>query len=283
MALLAMASHVVRAERWRMLVEPTGRTTTLYHSFLALMIGYLVNLVIPRGGEVSRCYNLYKLDHCPMDKTFGTVVAERAIDLLCFVLILIVAFLVESDKLFGFIRSLAAWPVIGPSRFLVFAVLLTVLLAVGFVLYRLVIGNKKLKLKMIRLWRGFKTGLLTVLRLKNHNLFYLHTVLIWLLYFGMSYTVLKAFNETSHLGWGAVLALFAIGSIAMIIPLPGGTGSYHALVPAGLTFLYQVPRADAVAFTFVFHAWQTLLMIVSGCLALLSTYIILVRRKNISA
>jgi len=77
-----------------------------------------------------------------------------------------------------------------------------------------------------------------------------------------------------------VLSLFAIGSIAMAAPLPGGAGSYHALVPAGLVFLYAIPQSDAVAFTFVFHAWQTLIMIVAGAIALVVTSWI-VKKKSV--
>jgi hypothetical protein len=280
MALLAMISHVLRAERWRMLIEPTGYSTTLHHSFLSLMIGYLVNLAVPRGGEVTRCYNLYKLDRCPFDKAFGTVVAERTIDLICFLLVLVAAVVVESEKLINFFYSLPVKPVDGTGRWVSVITLLSalaILVVVGFwILFR----NKKFKHKIFKFWNGFKSGFGTILRLRNHTLFYFYSFLIWVLYFAMSYTVIMAFNETSHLGWSAILSLFAIGSIAMVIPLPGGTGSYHTLVPAGLTFLYQVPKAEAVAFTFVFHAWQTLIMIGGGFLALLSTYLILARRKS---
>lgn len=282
MALLAMTSHLLRAERWRMLIEPTGYSTTLHHSFLSLMIGYLVNLVVPRGGEVTRCYNLYKLDRCPFDKTFGTVVAERAIDLICFLLVLMAAVIAESEKLLSFFYSLPVQPLSGTSRWLSGVILLGVLALVVAAGFWLLTRNKKLLNKLLLFWHGFKSGFSTILRLRNHSLFYLYSFLIWVLYFAMSYTVIMAFNETSHLGWSAILSLFAIGSVAMVIPLPGGTGSYHTLVPAGLTFLYQVPKAEAVAFTFVFHAWQTLIMIGGGFLALLSTYLILARRKSSS-
>ncbi|HMC99721.1 MAG TPA: lysylphosphatidylglycerol synthase domain-containing protein, partial [Ferruginibacter sp.] len=100
----------------------------------------------------------------------------------------------------------------------------------------------------------------------------------WSLYFMMSYLVLMAFPETAHLGFSAVVTLFAIGSIAMAAPLPGGTGSYHVLVPLGLTMLYQVPNTDAVAFVFIFHAWQTLLMIVIGVISFIVSNL-LIRQK----
>ena len=95
----------------------------------------------------------------------------------------------------------------------------------------------------------------------------------------MSYFVLKAFTETQHLGFSAVMTLFAIGAIAMAVPLPGGAGSYHTLVPMGLVALYNLPKTDAIAFVFIFHGWQTLIMIVGGVVSLLISYWI-IRWKN---
>jgi hypothetical protein len=192
------------------------------------------------------------------------------------------AVIAESEKLLSFFYSLPIQPLSGTSRWLSGVILLGVLALVVAAAFWLLTRNKKLLNKLLLFWHGFKSGFSTILRLRNHSLFYLYSFLIWVLYFAMSYTVIMAFNETSHLGWSAILSLFAIGSVAMVIPLPGGTGSYHTLVPAGLTFLYQVPKAEAVAFTFVFHAWQTLIMIGGGFLALLSTYLILARRKSSS-
>jgi hypothetical protein len=139
--------------------------------------------------------------------------------------------------------------------------------------------NKKLNAFLVKTWLGFKDGLLSIFRLKQKGLFILYSVVIWLLYFLMSYTVILAFPETRHLGLNAVLSLFAIGSIAMAAPLPGGTGSYHVLVPQGLVFLYHIPQADAVAFTFIFHGWQTAIMIVGGAISLVITSIV-VKKKS---
>ena len=83
MAVTVMISHLLRAERSRLLLKPTGNQVSFSASFLSLMVGYLVNLAVPRGGEVSRCYNLYKLEKTPVEISFGTVVVERIIDLLC--------------------------------------------------------------------------------------------------------------------------------------------------------------------------------------------------------
>ena len=279
MAVIAVISHLLRAQRWRMLLEPSGYDMNLKNSFLSLMVGYLVNLVIPRGGEVSRCYNLYKLDKTPVEISFGTVVVERIVDLLCLLGLLAIAFIVESDKLFAFIKTLPIGTGDSSSRFTVLAVAGIVFLLLSVVVFWLVKRNKRLNAFFVRTWHGFKGGLLSIFKLKQKGLFVFYSLTIWFLYFLMSYTVILAFPETSHLGVEAVLSLFAIGSIAMAAPLPGGTGSYHVLVPQGLVFLYNVPAPDAIAFTFIFHGWQTAIMIVGGAISLIATSIILKRKR----
>lgn len=282
MAGIAMFSHVIRAERWKMLMEPTGHKTTLTASLLSVMVGYLVNLVIPRGGEVSRCYNLYKLDNSPVEVSFGTVIVERLTDLLCLVTLIIIAFAVESEKLFAFIKTLPIQTTVLPGKF-------TGLLLVGIAgvcsvmfFYWLAKKNQKLNAFLKKTFAGFKQGLSAVFKLEQKSLFIFYSIVIWLLYFLTSYCVILAFDETAGLGLGAVLSLFAIGSIAMAAPLPGGMGSYHALVPAGLVFLYQVPHSEAVAFTFVFHGWQTFNMMVGGAISLLITSYLVRKKKAVS-
>lgn len=279
MALLGMVAHLLRAERWRMLLEPSGYKGKLGYSFLSLMVGYLVNMVIPRGGELSRCYNLYKLDQTPVEISFGTVVVERIVDLVCLLSLIALAFLLESEKLFAFLETL---PVGGEGSMTTLTLMLygvgaLLLLVLIFVI--LVKRNRRLNAFFHRTWDGFKEGLLSIAKVKRKWLFIGYSIVIWILYFSMSYTVIQAFPETKFLGIKAVLSLFAIGSIAMAAPLPGGAGSYHVLVPQGLVFLYQVPMPDAVAFTFIFHGWQTAILIVGGAISLLVTSFI-VRKKS---
>jgi hypothetical protein len=164
----------------------------------------------------------------------------------------------------------------GPAVLIYIAIGLIVLAAI---IVWLVKTNKKLNAFFVRTWHGFKDGLLSIFKLKNKGLFIFYSLLIWVMYFLMSYTVILAFPETAHLGIEAVFSLFAIGSIAMAVPLPGGTGSYHVLVPQGLVFLYHVPQADAVAFTFIFHGWQTAILIAGGAISLVITSLILKRKK----
>ncbi len=275
MAGAAIVSHIIRALRWKMLLEPTGQNVKLSNSFWSLMTGYLVNLAVPRGGEVSRCYTLYQLEKTPVEVSFGTVVTERIADVVCLLILIAFSFYMEWEKLKVFLDTLTfssgemkipTWIWIGASLGIIFLA--------GIYFLR---KNEKL-LKIIH---GFKEGLLSVFHLKNKWLFVLYSLAIWGMYFIMSYLVLMAFPETAHLGFGAVVTLFAIGSIAMAAPLPGGTGSYHVLVPLGLTTLYNIAKPHAVAFVFVFHAWQTLLMIVLGVISFVVSNAI-VSRKNLN-
>ncbi len=278
-ACIAMISHIVRAERWRMLLTPAGYQIKLRDSFYSLMVGYLVNLVIPRGGEVSRCYNLFKLDKTPVEVSFGTVVVERIVDVLCLMILLAICFAVESQKLIAFIDTLP-FTISGTSKFRILLFVIPAGLIFLLIGYWILRKNKRLNQFMIKTWNGFKEGMLSVFSLKNKGLFALYSCLIWMLYFVMSYAVLKAFPATSELGFSAVLSIFAIGAIAMAAPLPGGTGSYHVLVPQGLFFLYHIPLNDAVAFTFIFHGWQTAIFIIFGALSLFITSY-LVKKKSV--
>lgn len=279
MAGIFMLGQVIRAERWRMLMTPTGYKVTFYHSFLSLMIGYLVNLVIPRGGEVSRCYNLYKLSGSPVETSFGTVVVERIVDLLCLVILVTLSFAVESEKLFAFMSTLPIQASGLTGKLAIAGIALLIIILGGFGLYWYAKRNQKLGTFIKRTLSGFKQGFAAVFKLEQKFLFIVYSAAIWALYFLMSYCVVMAFKETSVLGITAVLSLFAIGAIAMAAPLPGGAGSYHTLVPAGLVFLYAIPQSDAVAFTFVFHAWQTLIMIVAGAIAMVVTSWIVKKKK----
>nr|PZN50099.1 MAG: hypothetical protein DIU61_15775 [Bacteroidota bacterium] len=274
MAVFAITSHILRAMRWKMLMKPAGYKVSLASSFLSLMVGYLVNLVIPRGGEVSRCYNLYKLERTPVDVAFGTVVVERAVDLICLCLLILLAFALEWDKLVGFVQTLEfALP--GQRVTIVLPVAGLALLGV---LWYLAKRNQRVRNFFRKTWAGLKRGLLSIVTLENKGRFIGFSILIWVMYFLMSWAVIRAFEPTAHLGFKAVTSLFAIGSIAMAAPLPGGTGSYHVLVPQGLSLLYGLVLADAVALTFVFHGWQTLIMVVGGALSLLATAVITRKR-----
>ncbi len=276
----AILSHLVRAERWKLLLHPVGQKANTFHGFLSVMVGYFINLVIPRGGEVSRCYNLYRLNNTPVEISLGTVVAERVIDLFFLLTLIAASFLIELDNLLYFfqsdqIRDLTGGGNGGNSSFYWMLGVGALVFVAGlyFLLRYFLKSRRMLTLRLMsktrKALRGLKSGLLSVFRLEKRGLFIFYSVLIWILYYMMMYLVMLAFPETSVLGIFAALTIFVIGGIAMALPLPGGAGSFHILVPLGLVMLYGLPQDKAVAFTFIFHGWQTLVIIIVGAISLI--------------
>ena len=273
---VAVLSHLVRAERWRLMLRPIGYSVTLLSGFYSVMVGYFINLAIPRGGEVSRCLNMFRLEKVPLETSAGTVVAERLIDV-CFLLGFIASsFLIEYEKLIellsGFMearKQAQASADSFPTMWIVLGIL-AILLLVAFALIK---SGKLYKImpRLKEVWSNLKKGLLSVFTLEKKGLFFVYSLAIWVLYFLMAWLCMLAFAETKVLGIDAALSIFTLGSIAMAMPLPGGTGSYHVLVPAGLTLLYGLNPDKALAFTIVFHAWQTIVIIVFGLLSMLGS------------
>ncbi|MEY3405555.1 MAG: hypothetical protein RL161_985 [Bacteroidota bacterium] len=265
MFLVSMFSHLLRALRWKMLLAPAGYSTSTSSSFLSLMIGYLVNLVIPRGGEVSRSLNLWKLEKVPAEVSFGTVVTERLVDVICLLSLVAFSFWMEWDKLKEFLNhKFTGWDLMEKASWA-----WVVIPAVGILLLVVIWKALRRNQKFQSLVRGFQSGLFTIFKMNNYGLFLFYSLAIWFLYFLTTYWVIKAFDQTAHLGMDAVFTVFALGSVAMAVPLPGGTGSYHTLVPLGLVSLYGLAQSDAVALVFIFHALQTLILIAAGVISMI--------------
>ncbi|ELR69940.1 integral membrane protein [Fulvivirga imtechensis AK7] len=288
-AFAAILSHIFRAERWKLLLKPLGYSIGLKESFMSVMVGYFINLAVPRGGEVSRCYNLYRLNKTPVDVSFGTVVLERIIDLIFLIVLLTAAFFIELDNLLFFFRSdeMKKLTSSGDSSFsyTLLAGALIFIAAIYLVVRYLLRSRRFLALRYVsklkKLLKGLKSGVTSIFKLEKRVLFIVYSLLIWLCYYLMMYLVMLAFPETENLGLFAALTIFVIGGIAMAVPLPGGAGSFHILVPLGLVLLYALPEEKAVPFTFIFHGWQTLVIIIVGALSLFLSQ--LLRRENIES
>lgn len=274
--LLAVISHIVRAERWRLMLAPIGYPVGLLRSFFSVMVGYFVNLAIPRGGELSRCLNMFRLERVPVETSVGTVVAERVIDVVFLLSFITASFLIEYDKLVGLLSDFLAKRAavqstssgISPIWFVL--IFLTIGLSTLFLLIKL--GKLRgITDKLKEIWLNMRKGLFSVFSLDKKGLFLFYSLFIWVLYFLMAWLVMLAFQETKVLGLEAALTVFTIGSIAMAMPLPGGAGSYHILVPAGLNLFYGLAVDKALGFTIIFHAWQTFVVIAVGLVSMIGS------------
>ncbi|MFN6944328.1 MAG: lysylphosphatidylglycerol synthase transmembrane domain-containing protein [Cytophagaceae bacterium] len=264
----SILSHVSRAYRWNILMEPLGHKPSLRNTFLAVMVGYFANLVAPRMGEVSRCVVLTKIEDVPFNSSFGSVVAERAFDLICLLCLLGIAFFIEIDKFGEFFQQYLS-P--GASKYYLISggLFVVIIGAIIFYNFRTVLLQNPYVKKLADFLFGVWQGVTSIGKIKRRGLFLLHTFIIWFLYFMMSYLVFFAMPETSSLGIRAGLLILVVGGLGMSAPVQGGIGVFHKLVAAALFLFYDIPENDGIAYAFVVHTSQTLIIILVGGLCLL--------------
>lgn len=270
--LFALISHVARAWRWNLMLHPLGYTPGLGTTFTALMVGYLANLALPRFGEVARCGVLRKNAGIPFPAAFGTVLAERALDLIVLLLIVGGTLLLEFDRLGAFLGEVFA----GDSRLssgLLIALALSgvTLLLIGLFLWRLFhprLMKNSFYQKVVSLGRDLVAGLLSIRRIRRQGAFWSSTLLIWVMYYLMTYVVVLCIPQTSDMSLVAGLSILAMGGIGMAAPVQGGIGAYHFLV-TGTLVVYGATKGDAVLLALLLHTSQLIFMMVAGGISLL--------------
>ena len=216
------------------------------------MLGYFANLGFPRIGEVVRAGSFSKYEQVPFDKTMGTVVVDRTIDMVCLLTVIGFAFLLEYDVLWGYLSENASLDILMILKKPWFISVAALCIFCAFWAYRNWARLKQYAfIRKIRdLILGFLEGFASIGKVKNIPLLLAYTVVIWLMYYLMTYLCFNAFDPTAGLGMEAGLMIFVFGSIGMVIPSPGGLGSYHGMVIVGL-LLYGVAEADAFSFAMI--------------------------------
>jgi hypothetical protein len=278
----ALFSHISRAYRWNLLLKPLGYQPSLFRNFYAVMMGYLANLVVTRAGEVSRCAILYKSDNVPIETAIGTVVTERIIDLLCLIVIVLITIVIEFDKLGGFILNLFANKSAAEPNFntLYMVGVVALFVIVLIYLFREKIRNNAFIQNILSFRIGLMKGISSIKDVENKWSFLFHTVMIWAMYFCTVYFLFFAFKTTAHLGVNVALALFVVGSLGMVAPVPGGVGTFHFMVTQGL-ILYGLPENMAASFAGLAHAIQVLqIVIIGGTAYFLGVYFLNQKSKS---
>ena len=280
----ALLSHYFRAKRWNQLINQMEYKTSTTTTFYAVMIGYLANLALPRLGEVTRCMVLGKKEKIPFNALFGTVIAERVFDLLILILIIIIVFLAQVDRIGGLLNRLIIAPLLGDytnslqAIFIIFGSLV-LLIGIGIIVFRKLkpwLKTTMLYEKIDAFLNGFIDGLKSIAKLKQRMLFLFNTLMIWVLYLAMIIFPFYSFEETSVLGIIDGMTVLAIGSLGIIAPVPGGIGSYHFIITELFTQLYDISAQAAVAYATANHAAQTLLVLLAGGIS----YLLLLLNKR---
>jgi uncharacterized protein (TIRG00374 family) len=228
--LILSLSHIVRALRWRILMEPMGYKPSLPNTFFAVMIGYLANLAIPRLGEVLKCTLLAKYEKVPAEKLVGTIVAERAIDVISLAIVFIITLLTQSDLIVSYGLELFRQLFENKSGQFSMQKIGVVIAALILLIVILKIWSRKnghlpFVVSAKKIIKGIWEGVSSIRYLQQKGMFIMYSITIWVLYIVGTWVGLSATVGTAGLGFNAALAALAFGSIGMIVT-PGGIGAY---------------------------------------------------------
>ena len=221
-------SHFLRALRWRLIMEPLGYQPSIANTYFAVLIGYLANLAIPRLGEVLKCTLLAKYEKVPAEKIVGTIVAERAFDVLSLGIVFLLALGLQFNVIeagWNQLKNQTATPLInsneGNWKIYVYIGIGILLLALFFILRKRI---PTIVASIKQILSGIWEGVMSATKLKQQKLFFVYSIGIWFLYLLATYVGLYATAGTES-SFATAISCLAYASIGMILT-PGGIGAY---------------------------------------------------------
>ena len=265
--LCSLLSHFVRALRWQLLFHPIGLRPSLTHTFGSVVVAYLGNLAFPRAGEVMRCATLRTSEGIPVEKSLGTVVTERLIDVLAFGIIIIIGMLAMFGQAKDWLYNTLSEKYENLPNMAMIVGLLVVLAVAAFLFYKL-FWKRLLHIKLFKkvddLVRGMIDGVKSILHLGGRRtaLFILYSIVIYMLYILGGLIIFQAFGETRWLGFTAAFVVYLFGSVGMTFS-QGGIGVYPVLVQLALD-IYAIPMEVGAACGWMLWSSQQAVVIAVG-------------------
>ncbi|MCO5231138.1 MAG: flippase-like domain-containing protein [Chitinophagales bacterium] len=270
--LVGFLSNIVRGQRWRLMLRPVGYYPGFWNTFFSINVMFFANLFIPRLGEVSRCGILAKYEKVPVEKSIGTMVVERVIDLICLLSLLGLLLLLEYDKIIGLLQETFAKKEVveeSSNSILKYGLMATIAIAVivgAFYIYKKH-GLTQLKITIRTRLKGLIEGFVSVRHMNDFGQFVFLTIVMWACYIIMPYLAFFSLAETSHLGIVAGMGCMIFGGFAMVAT-PGGIGAYPLAVRAMLA-LYGINEITGGALGTMLWGTQTLGVFLSGIISLI--------------
>jgi len=262
---IGILSNFFRSERWRMLLTPMGKTPSMGNTFHSVSVMYAANLLFPRLGEVTRCTLLWKVEGIPVERSIGTMVTERLLDVVSMAVVGGLLFLVEHDRMGGLFSKTFGLKESSDALWL-FPLGGIVLALLGYSLLR-AFRHRPMVARIISFLRGMKDGLLSIRKVQNKGLLLLHTVLIWVCYWLMIQTSFYALPETAGLSFTAGWSCMFFGGIAMAAT-QGGVGTYP-LALREMLLLFAVSAPVGYALGWMVWSVQTLTVLIGGGISLI--------------
>ena len=251
-------SHGFRAWRWRFLLNPIKRSISIRTLFSGVMVGYLMNNVLPRAGEIVRPYALGRKEHISKSAALGTILVERIIDTATFLALVAIIPLVYDGPLkesFPWLEE--SGTVVAITMIVVLGVMVTLmirrdwtdrLLAIcGHILPNSLVG------RLERFVHSFLDGFLFLKNPEASVVIIVLSVVVWGVYVLMTYAAFFAFDLQGVLGIRAAIVVLAISSIGFAVPTPGAAGTYHFFTSQTLIKLFGIDNSTALGFSTVTH------------------------------
>ena len=257
--IIAIIGYWSRAYRWKYSLNHLGYETKFFNNFFTVCVSYLVNLTVPRSGEITRAALLKKYENVPFDKAFGTIVAERIVDLFIFFLFALIGFVSQFDKIYQFLLSNNV-----SLQSLIITAITGLLLFFVFILIW-IYAEWKIILTLKKKLSGLVEGITTVYKMKNKWNYIFHSFFIWFSYLSMFYVAVFALPETYKIGFDVVIMGFIFGSLAVGFT-NGGLGAYPFSI-ALIFSLYGITKDVGTAFGWLVWTSQTILAILLGLIS----------------
>ncbi|WP_436517722.1 lysylphosphatidylglycerol synthase transmembrane domain-containing protein [Ekhidna sp. To15] len=268
--LLSIVAYVARAYRWNILLEPLGYELKTSRTTLAVIIGYLANLALPRLGEITRCGVLNRNDKVAVPAALGSVVTERLIDVISLFVLILISLFIESERLIVFL--ITAYKDLSIPSYVLIITAVVGILGVALLIF-FIRKQDRLKGKFAKLFKEFISGFLSLRQIKKPLGFIVSTVILWVVYFLMSYIIVFSLPETAHLGIGAGLMLLITGGIALSIPVQSGFGTYHGMI-ASMLVLYSIDETTGIFLATLLHTSQIVAVAIFGAVAVIISFLI---------
>ena len=277
-----LLSHVSRAVRWRMMAKSMGYTPSYANSFFSVMATYIINLAVPRLGEIARPSIIKKYEKIPFAETLGTIILERIIDIIILLLLTLFVTFVEFKTVVKFFENnpdvADKFQNINYQKIGIIIGVILIITIIAIIYLRKKFKHTKIYKKIKELLLSFYNGLKSFKQIKQKFWFIFHSIFIWIMYILMIYISFKAFDFTQNITFIQGLTIFVAGSYGMVAPVQGGIGAWHFMIISTL-IIFGVEFSDAQVFALVVHSMQTLLIIVLGALSLIALPILNHKKK----
>ncbi|KYH05407.1 MULTISPECIES: lysylphosphatidylglycerol synthase transmembrane domain-containing protein [Chryseobacterium] len=271
-SVFGLLAYWFRAIRWNLMLEPMGHRISNSNALWSISFGYLMNLTIPRSGEVARATALYGVEKVPVDKSFGTIILERVVDLICMLGFLGLTLLFKYDAILSFYKNSGVN--INPTK-IIFILSILVIGTVLFFVFRKKLAEVPFLGKVVSFIDGIFQGITSIFKLKEKGKFILYTLGIWICYYLAAYLVCFALPETSAFTFADGFFIIVVGTLGMIIPASGGIGAYNLAMKYGFMALFISVGKSAdfggemgLTYSFISLPLQIVIMLVMGLISI---------------